>query len=111
MTDYTFNLYTHTQWAGLLRTYYRPRWELFLNQTLAQLRAPPVPSSRGGVGSDHPKGHGAQLFDIGRFHAAMYKWYDGWREADHAFPAVPSGDAVAESRRLYRKYGRALQLP
>ena len=41
----------------------------------------------------------------------MYKWYDGWREADHAFPAVPSGDAVAESRRLYRKYGRALQLP
>ena len=48
----TLQDYACKQWSGLLRTYYKPRWELFINQTLAQLKEDPKAT-----------------FDIGKFYA------------------------------------------
>jgi alpha-N-acetylglucosaminidase len=79
--------YACKQWAGLLGTYYKPRWQLFINQTLAQLKSDPRAE-----------------FNVSRFHDSMYRWFDDWRETEHGLPAAPTGDPVATSRALHRKY-------
>ena len=86
--------YACKQWSGLLSTYHKPRWQLFLNQTLAQLHADPH-----------------AIFDIGRFHSTMYRWFNAWQEADDAqdFPERPSGDPIALSRSLHNKYAPKIQ--
>jgi len=48
---------------GLIRSYYKPRWELFLNETLSQLS--------GGTPS--------KPFDIGTFYTASYNWFNVWQ--------------------------------
>jgi alpha-N-acetylglucosaminidase len=88
----TLQDYACKQWSGLLKSYYRPRWEIFLNQTLNQLS-----------GADP-----AAAFDVGRFYSSMYAWFAAWQSDDkQTFPTKPFGDAVAISQKLYARYGSA----
>ena len=82
--------YACKQWSGLISSYYKPRWELYINQTLAQLKADPKAT-----------------FDIARFHSSTFAWFDAWQSSApmHDFPAEPAGDSVAISKALYAKYG------
>ena len=81
--------YACKQWAGLIRTYYKPRWELFINQTLATLERSPH----------------AQL-DVGAFYASMYKWFEAWRDdASLEYATDAHGDPVVLSEQYLGKYG------
>jgi hypothetical protein len=87
----TLQDYACKQWSGLLKSYYRPRWEIYLNQTLDQLS-----------GADH-----AAAFDVGKFYSSMYTWFAAWQSDDkQTFPTKPSGDAVVISQKLYAPYAR-----
>ena len=81
--------YACKQWSGLIRSYYKPRWELFLNETVAQLE----------------QQHSTKPFDISAFYNISYAWFSAW-QADNTqdFATKPSGDAVALSKAMYAKY-------
>ena len=84
----TLQDYACKQWSGLLRTYYKPRWELFINQTLAQLKEDPKAT-----------------FDIGKFYADTYRWFDVWQASDTLkLASTPSGDPVAIAKEQFAKY-------
>ena len=81
--------YACKQWSGLIRSYYKPRWELFLNETLVQLE----------------RNHSTKPFDISAFYNASYAWFSAWQEDNtQVFATEPSGDAVALSKAMYAKY-------
>ena len=83
--------YACKQWAGLLRTYYKPRWALYINQTLHALARSP-----------HAE------FDVGAFYASTYKWFDEWRtNEDLVYATDPHGSALGESAALLHQYARA----
>ena len=74
-------------------TYYKPRWQLFLNQVLDTLKTKP---------------RGTE-FQVGAFQTAMYGWYDDWRQnATLSFATVPVGDPVAVSHALLKKWGPSI---
>lgn len=83
----TLQDYACKQWAGLIRTYYRPRWELFLNQTLSQLAIDPH-----------------AVFDVQQFHTTSYQLFNKWRNGHDEFVATPQGDSVALTRAAFEKY-------
>ncbi len=77
--------YAGRQWNGLMRDYYLPRWQMFIDATLAELK--------GGTLVDRP---------------ALEKQ---WRNHDLEFATTagdyatkPHGDFFASSRALYKKY-------
>ncbi len=78
--------YAGRQWSGLMRDYYLPRWQMFIDATLAELKE--------GKPVDRP---------------ALERQ---WREhdlkfvttANGHFATVPHGDYFALSRALYKKY-------
>jgi alpha-N-acetylglucosaminidase len=80
--------YACKQWAGLIKSYYKPRWELFLNRTqraIAQGRA----------------------LDVDAFHEASYQQFSVWQhsETDHDdYSSDTVGDAVALARSMHAKY-------
>ena len=82
---------TGKQWSGLIKSYYKTRWELFLNETLKQLA------------QEQP--HAKKPFDISAFYNASYTWYSAWQsDNSQAFATEPSGDAVKISKTMYGKY-------
>ena len=76
--------YAGRQWNGLMSDYYLPRWQMFIDATLAELK--------GGMPVDRP---------------ALEKQ---WREHDLKFATTAGGDyATQAARRLFRSEPRALQ--
>ena len=87
--------YACKQWSGLIRTYYKPRWGLFLNQTLTALATNP-----------------AKAFDIGEFESKSYAWFNAWQaDMTESYAAEPQGDAVALSKALHEKYAALIAHP
>lgn len=76
------NGYANAEWSGLLKDYYRPRWQMFIEFLL------------GGN-----NGEGLAAFDQKRaaFDAA-------WRSANASYPVSPAGDTILVSRRMLEKY-------
>ena len=78
--------YSNRQWAGLIKGYYKPRWELYfsqLNKSLATNTA----------------------FDDKAFDAQVKNWEWQWvNKHDNAYPDVAKGDGVEKSKALFAKY-------
>ena len=76
------NGYANAEWSGLLKDYYRPRWQMFIEFLL------------GGN-----NGEGLTAFDQKRavFDAA-------WRSENASYPVSPAGDTILVSRRMLEKY-------
>ena len=77
--------YASKQFAGLMSSYYRPRWALFVKHARAAM-------SRG------------EKFDDDGFHAASLKWEKQWQQRHEKYPDRPVGDTLEVSQRLYQKY-------
>lgn len=86
--DQTSNLndYSAREWAGLMKRFYRPRWERFLDALIRAREA------------GHALDEEAIRRDIA---AAELSWT---RETD-AFPSEPSGNALEIARKMFEKYG------
>ncbi|TRX49684.1 alpha-N-acetylglucosaminidase [Fulvivirga sp. M361] len=76
--------YAWREWNGLLKTYYKPRWEMFINELRRRLQGAP-----------------AQEIDFFNFES---KWAaQTW--ADQSYRVEPTGDGIALARKLIRKWG------
>ncbi|HEV2482171.1 MAG TPA: alpha-N-acetylglucosaminidase [Puia sp.] len=79
--------YANRQWSGLLKDFYKPRWEKFF----AFLAANPSP-------------------DLAAFDATIRKWEWAWVNEQKAFPTTPKGDPITTVKYLYRKYRKTMSL-
>lgn len=77
--------YAHRQWSGLLKNYYRPRWEKYLA------------AQRNAVLAGHP-------LDEKAFAKELREWEDEWGRRDGTFPTRATGDTVRIARELWAKY-------
>jgi alpha-N-acetylglucosaminidase len=91
--------YSWREWAGLIRTYYRPRWEMFFRYLAEH------PDYRE---SGLPQVYGRIGFREGEFYSQLADWEIAWTKQHHDLPSEPVGDAVAVSARLLEKYGPLL---
>jgi len=78
--------YAAKQWAGLLRDFYRGRWELFVQRVQESLAG------------DTPWDHEA-------WNAEIRAWEDAWTRKTDAYPTAPEGDSIEIALRLLEKYG------
>jgi alpha-N-acetylglucosaminidase len=78
--------YAAKQWSGMIRGFYRPRWEQFieeLHKSLANRRE----------------------FDVESFETRIRAWEEEWTHGTETYPTAPMGDPVATARRMLEKYG------
>ncbi len=87
--------YAWREWAGLIRTYYRPRWEMFFRYLAAH------PDYRE---TGLTQAYGRTAFRGGAFHRQLADWEIAWTKQRHDLPSQPVGDAVEVSARLLEKY-------
>lgn len=81
----SLNDYANRTWSGLISTYYAPRWEAFLSESLAVV-------------------HGAPMVDKKTFTNKMKAFEGDWVRTPHALSAKPTGDSIGIAKRLIAKY-------
>ncbi|MBB6126015.1 alpha-N-acetylglucosaminidase [Mucilaginibacter lappiensis] len=83
--------YSNRQWAGLIKGYYKPRWELFLDQLNKSLIS------------------GAP-FDEPAFDKQVKGWEWQWvNKHDNAYSDATKGNSVDLSKQLFEKYHTTIQ--
>ena len=83
--------YSNRQWAGLIKGYYKPRWELFFNQLDKSLL----------TGTE---------FDASAFDKQVKDWEWQWvNKHDNAYPNTISGNSVEKAKQLFQKYNLVIQ--
>jgi alpha-N-acetylglucosaminidase len=78
------NNYAWREWSGLMKNYYKPRWQMFIDDLASRLDGVP------------PK-----KLD---YYPLEKAWCDKTLESD-PYPAAPHGDPVATAREMLAKYG------
>ncbi|MCX2575095.1 alpha-N-acetylglucosaminidase [Pedobacter sandarakinus] len=81
----TLREYACKQWSGLLKGFYKPRWESFFKA----------------IDDDMTK---KAKFDEKVFDSTMKKWEWKWVNAHEKYSNLPAGDPVSQSRYIYQKY-------
>jgi alpha-N-acetylglucosaminidase len=79
------NLYAYKQWQGMFSSYYLPRWQEFFRELNRSL-------------------DNGTAFDRAPLADRMCRWEQEWSRRTDSFPTEPHGDALALSRKLFRKY-------
>ncbi|ASU36370.1 alpha-N-acetylglucosaminidase [Mucilaginibacter xinganensis] len=83
--------YSNRQWAGLIKGYYKPRWELYFSQ-LNKAMASNTP------------------FDDKVFDKQVKDWEWQWvNKHDNAYPDAIKGDAIEQAELLFAKYNSIIQ--
>lgn len=77
--------YANRQWSGMFESFYRPRWERFLE------------GHRAALVSGKP-------FDGAAFEREICAWEDEWNRREDVHPTTPQGDPVATAQRLWATY-------
>lgn len=81
--------YACRQWSGMMSGFYRPRWEMFLGEAGDALES-------------------GKKFDEKAFAEKCKDWEWSWTEGSESYPAVPEGDEITESVRIYEKYRNSI---
>jgi len=81
----SLNDYANRTWAGLIKGYYRPRWEMFTIDVLAAMKS-------------------GKEFDPKVFHEKVIQFEWDWTKKHDIYPAKKSGDSVKEAAKLFTKY-------
>jgi len=84
------NDYANRSWAGLTKSFYRRRWEMFLDAVIESKR-------------NH------QPFDEKAFGAKLDAFQDSWPKSHEAFRATPVGNSIDIAKELYNKYAAQIQ--
>lgn len=78
--------YSNRQWAGLIRGYYKPRWQMFFHMLDESLKTGESP-------------------DLKTFDSAVKNWEWKWvNKHDNAYSSQSRGNAYEVATRLYKKY-------
>ena len=77
--------YSCRQWAGLIKGFYKPRWQKFFTDLQQKMAT------------------GARM-EMNDFESAVKTWEWNWVNSNDAYSASPTGDAIDVSKRLYTKY-------
>ena len=91
--------YAWREWAGLIRTYYLPRWKMFYEHLAAHL-------ARGSDYSEEglPKVYGREAFRANDFYGELADWEINWVRSQKTFPATPTGDPVKTAVMMLERY-------
>ncbi|QKJ30590.1 alpha-N-acetylglucosaminidase [Mucilaginibacter mali] len=79
------NEYACRQWSGLMNDFYKPRWQQFFTAMELDIA-------------------GKKPLDRAAFEKQIKNWEWQWVNKRKDYPVMPQGDAVAEAKRLYKKY-------
>lgn len=77
--------YACRQWAGLLKSFYKVRWEKFFNYLKSQSA-------------------GKKTADMAQFESTIKNWEWEWVNSNEVHTEQPQGDAISVSRKMYSKY-------
>ena len=83
--DSILHEYARKEWAGLLGSFYRERWERFLDRLGVSLQS-------------------SAPFDEESFQKEMMEFEEQWTHGPETFDATPEGDSVAIARELATEY-------
>jgi alpha-N-acetylglucosaminidase len=91
--DSELHEYSNRQWAGLLKGFYKPRWEQFFNEVSLSMAA-------------HKK------MNMPAFEEKLKEWEWKWvKTTGNGYAAKPQGNSIAVARGLYEKYKERLTAP
>jgi alpha-N-acetylglucosaminidase len=93
--------YSNRQWSGLLKGYYKQRWEQFLHY----LQQQPLDSSRF-TQKNLPMSYGRPSYVANDFYKGLAVWERAWTEGNEKFTDIPSGSSFEVAKRLYEKWHR-----
>jgi alpha-N-acetylglucosaminidase len=77
--------YSNRQWSGLMKGFYKPRWQQFFDAVMQ--------AARSGV-----------AFDEKAFEEKIKDWEWSWVNGKESYSATPQGDAVQMAKQLWSKY-------
>ena len=77
--------YSCRQWAGLIKGFYKPRWQQFFTNLQQKMAT------------------GARM-EMNDFESTVKTWEWNWVNSNDAYSASPTGNAIEVSKRLYIKY-------
>lgn len=92
--------YSNRQWAGLMKGYYKPRWEKFI----AYLKAQPKGEGRYDESKIKKSLGSRPAQEANEFFTRLTDWEYAWAHGHESYPAQPQGDEIAVSRELYGKW-------
>jgi alpha-N-acetylglucosaminidase len=84
------NDYANRSWAGLTKTFYRKRWEMFMDAVIEAAR-------------------NKRRFDEKAFGVKLVEFQDSWIKSHQVFTTVPTGNSVVIAKELYGKYAKDIQ--
>ena len=92
--DYSWRL-----WSGLIKQYYKPRWNQFFDMIEHKMK----------TGQSYQDSHlrlsyNRPVHNSNKFYAKQYKWEKKWVRQTGGIPTKPVGDTIAISRELVKKY-------
>jgi alpha-N-acetylglucosaminidase len=82
--------YASKQWSGMLKSFYRPRWQQFFAYTAECMRA-------------------KKPLDTKAFEERMQDWEWKWVNGKELYPTTTTGDAVVVAKEMHKKYSPVLQ--
>ena len=82
----SLNDYANRSWAGLTKSYYLPRWELFIHTVIASVK-------------------NDRAFNAAAFKEKVTSFEFEWTQSKKTYRAVPTGSSVVVTRKLISKYG------
>lgn len=85
--NHSLNDYANRSWAGLVSTYYRERWKMFLDDVISDVKH-------------------TREFDADAFHQKVVQFEGQWPTRRDRFPADPVGDTFSVARDIVSKYGK-----
>ncbi|PST83806.1 alpha-N-acetylglucosaminidase [Pedobacter yulinensis] len=88
--DCNIHEYACKEWAGMLKGFYKPRWQQFFAEVQKQAAA-------------------GKPIDQKRFEEEIKNWEWKWVNATEPYTDKPKGDAVAVARALYTKYSNRVE--
>jgi alpha-N-acetylglucosaminidase len=77
--------YSNRQWAGLIKGFYKPRWQRFFTYMQQKMAT------------------GARM-ETNDFEAAVKIWEWNWVNGNETYSASPTGNAIEVAKRLHTKY-------
>lgn len=77
--------YACKQWAGLIKDFYKKRWEIFFNSAIRSMEK-------------------QEKIDLKAFEESIKKWEWNWVNGKEIYPDKPIGDPIALSHKVYKKY-------
>lgn len=87
--------YAWREWSGLIKNFYKPRWERFFKY---------LASNPDYKEENLPQVYGRESFRANDFYYELADWEVAWTKQRHSLPALPKGNSIEISKFLLEKY-------